>query len=44
MSLKTEGLIDMLNPLPKNVYNYTRIDIEPLKKTDKALMIWYEGN
>lgn len=43
MSLTIEVIIDLLNPLPHDVYNFTKVNIEPLKKTDKALMIWYES-
>ena len=42
MSLTNEAIIDRLNPLPKDVYNYTKVRLELLKKTDKAVMIWYE--
>lgn len=42
MSLTIEAIIDRLNPLPHDVYNFTEVRLEPLKATDKALMIWYE--
>lgn len=42
MSLETE-IINQLEPLPQDVYNYTNIEIDILKKTERALMIWYEG-
>jgi hypothetical protein len=43
MSLNIEAVTDHLEPLPHDVYNFTRVDLEILKATGKALMIWYEG-
>lgn len=43
MSLSTEGIIDRIDPLPLNVYDFTSIQIEILKATEQAVMIWYEG-
>ena len=42
--VQIENIIDHLEPLPHDVYNYTKVNnLEPLKASALAVMIWYEG-